>query len=183
MQKWNSLTDKQKSYELALGLTAFNLLIFLIPPLTGFTFEARVIPLWLGIASLVIILLQIPFCLILRGKKLTWIARGIFLYELIGGLAYVAFFLSYVLASGHNAFSDGALTLFRWWTLGYQPIIVTLSRIIGVPLKFTMGIFYLIQIELYGYTVTAIRKDIRYEKEREEDRAYEEATRGRSGNR
>lgn len=181
MQKWNSLTDKQKSYVLALGLTAFNLLVFLIPPLTNFTFETRAIPLWLGIVSLVLFLVHIPFCVFLRWKKTGWIARGIFLYELVGGIAYVVFFLSYIILSGHSAFSDGALSLFRWWTLGYQPIIVTLSRVIGIPLKFTMGIFYLVHIELYGYTVTAIRKDIRYEKEREEDRAYEEATKGRSG--
>ncbi len=182
MQKLNSLTDKQKSYALALTLAAFNILVFLIPPFTGLTFETRAIPLWLGIVSLVVFLVHIPFCIFLRAKKLWWIARGVFLYELIGGLAYVVFFLSYIMLSGHSAFSDGALTLFRWWTLGYQPIIVTLSRIVGIPLKFTMGILYLIQIELYGYTVTAIRKDIRYEKEREEDRAYEEATRGRGGN-
>ena len=97
-------------------------------------------------------------------------------------VAYVAFFVSYVLGGGHNSFANGALTMFRWWTLWYEPIVVTLSRLIGIPLKFTMGIFYLLLIELYGYTVTAIRKDIRYEKQREEDRAYEEATRGRGGN-
>lgn len=182
MQKINNWTDKQKSYVLALGLTVFNILIFLIPPLTGFTFEARAIPLWLGIVSLVLFLVHIPFCIFLRAKKLWWIARGIFLYELVGGLAYVAFFLSYIICSGHTGFSDCALDLFRWWTLAYQPIVVTLSRVIGIPLKFTMGILYLLHIELYGYTVTAIRKDIRFEKEREEDRAYEEATRGRGGN-
>ena len=41
MQKINSWTDKQKSYLLAAGLAALNILIFLIPPLTGFTFETR----------------------------------------------------------------------------------------------------------------------------------------------
>ena len=181
MQKINSWTDKQKSYLLAAGLAALNILIFLIPPLTGFTFETRAIPLWLGIVSLVLFLIHIPFCILLRGKKLWWIARGIFLYEFVGGLAYAVFFLSYIIAGGHSAFSDCALSVFRWWTLAYQPIVVTLSRIIGIPLKFTMGVLYLIHSELYGYTVTAIRKDIRYEKEREEDRAYEEATRGRGG--
>ncbi|MBR5280484.1 MAG: hypothetical protein IKU26_05920 [Clostridia bacterium] len=182
MQKWNSFTDKQKSYIFALTLAALNTFIFLLPPLTGFTFETRAIPLWLGLCSLGLFLAHIPFCIFLRAQKRWWIARGIFLYELVGGLAYVAFFLSYIICSGHTGFSDGALTLFRWWTLGYQPIIVTLSRVIGVPLKFTMGVFYLLHVELYGYTVTAIRKDIRYEKEREEDRLYEEATRGRGGN-
>lgn len=182
MQKLNSLTDKQKSYVLALALAVLNITVFLIPPLTGLTFETRAIPLWLGIASLVMFLVHIPFCIFLRAKKLWWIARGVFFYELIGGIAYAVFFLSYIVLSGHSAFADSMLTLFQWWTLGYQPIIVTLSRIIGIPLKFTMGIFYLIHIELYGYTVTAIRKDIRYEKEQEEDRAYEEATRGRGGN-
>lgn len=182
MQKWNSFTDKQKSYMLALALTVCNILVFLLPPLTGFTFETRAISLWLGICSLVLFLVHIPFCIVLRSKKLWWMARGIFLYEFIGGIAYVVFFLSYIICSGHTGFSDSALTVFRWWTLGYQPIVVTLSRILGVPLKFTMGILYLLHIELYGYTVTAIRKDIRYEKEREEDRLYEEATRGRGGN-
>jgi hypothetical protein len=124
---------------------------------------------------------HIVLCIICRIKKMSWIMRGLFLYQLVGGIAYVLFFVTYIASNGGSPVTAGALDCFRWWTLWYEPAMVTLSRMIGIPLKFTMGIFYLILIDITGSTVTAIRKDIRYEKQREEDRLYEEATRGRGG--
>lgn len=181
MQQWNVFTEKQKSYILALGLIVLNFLVFLIPGLRGFSFEFRPISLWITIVTLILYLIHIPLCMLLRFKKKGWIARGIFLYQFAGALAYVVFFVTYIASEGQSPITQGALDVFRWWTLWYQPFSVILSRFIGIPLKFTLGILYLILIEISGATVTAIRKDIRYEKQREEDRLYEEATKGRGG--
>lgn len=181
MQQRISLTEKQKSYILAAVLAGLNFLVFLIPALRSYTFENRAISLLAAGISTLIFLIHIPICIFLRFHKKMWIARGIFLYQLIGALAYVIFFFGYVAGNASTAFFSACYNTFRHWTLWYEPLVVTLSRLIGIPLKFTMGILYLILIEITGSTITAIRKDIRYEREREEDRAYEEATRGRGG--
>ncbi len=179
--QWSSLNDKQKSYLAALLLAVANFLVFLLTPLRHYTFETRAISVWMAVISAILFLGHIVLCIVCRFKKKLWIVRGLFLYQLVGGIAYVIFFVTYIASSGGSSVTAGALDCFRWWTLWYEPCTVTLSRIIGIPLKFTMGIFYLILIDLSGSTVTAIRKDIRYEKQREEDRLYEEATRGRGG--
>ncbi len=181
MQQRVTLTDKQKSYLLAASLAVLNLLIFLLSPLGSYSFEDKKISLPLAIISVCLYLLHIILCIILRFQKKIWIARGLFLYQLVGAAAYIIFFVGYIAGNGQSAFFDGAYDIFRWWTLWYEPFTVTLSRLIGIPLKFTMGILYLILIELSGTTVTAIRKDLRYERERAEDRAHEEATKGRGG--
>ena len=178
---WNSLNDKQKSYIFAFGLSIINFLVFALSPLSNFTFENQPISMWAAILSAIIFLGHIVLCIVCRFKKKLWVMRGIFLYELVGGIAYVLFFVTYIASRGGSSMTAGALDCFHWWTLWYEPFVVTLSRFIGIPLKFTMGILYLILIDLSGSTVTAIKKDIRYEKQREEDRRYEEATRGRGG--
>ncbi len=179
--QWSSLNDKQKSYILAFGLAVVNFLVFLLSPLGDFTFENQKVSLWMAILSAILFVGHIILCIVCRFKKKLWIARGIFLYQLVGGIAYVIFFVTFIASSAGASITQSALDVFRWWTLWYEPFTVTLCRFIGIPLKFVMGILYLILIDLSGSTVTAIRKDIRYEKQREEDRRYEEATKGRGG--
>lgn len=181
MQQNTSQREKRKAWILAAALTGLNLLLFVVPMLRNYTFETRAISVSLAIGSAVLYLAHIPLCIYLRLRKKTWIARGIFFYELAGALAYIVYFFGYITGQAGTPFISVCYSLFRWWTLWYEPIMVTLSRLIGIPLKFTMGIIYLVLIEFSGSTVTAIKKDIRYEWEREEDRAYEESTRGHGG--
>lgn len=172
--KFRSLKDNSKSYILSVILTAFNILFVLVAGLRNYTSENKAVSRPLFILSVIIVVFCFSLLIFLRIKRYLWIIKGIFIYEIIGIVCYLLFFVGYIGSQGGETQLNTFYIYFSWWTIGFEPSVLTLSRFIGIPLKFTMGIFYFLYTYFTGSAYLSVRKDISYEKRLEEDRLFEE---------
>lgn len=170
MDFFRKMTDKSKALALTLGLSAANILIVLILGLWGYSFELKGFPVFLCVISAVLLVLHIPAVIICRIKKKLWIVRGWFCYQMIGIVCFVIFFCGYVGSEGGSNGLTQFYVIFNSWTLHLQPCVVVLSRFIGIPLKYVLAIVYMVRTYITGNTYLNIKKDIRYEREMEENR-------------
>lgn len=62
--------------------------------------------------------------------------------------------------------------LFNWWSMPIQPFSIIIARFTGTKLRYIVGIVYIIITYITGVTVSAIKKDIAYEKQYAEDHQH-----------
>lgn len=132
-----------------------------------FSFEYRKVNTLLFIANILLVLLYFAFCILMRAKKMKNLAMGLFYFQLLGSLAFIIFFVAFM--AGKDESVSFISNLFKWWSLPIQPLCVTIARITGTRLWYILGISYMILTYITAITASAIKKDIKYEKQYAED--------------
>lgn len=172
---WKSLSDKTRAVLIAAGIAALNVLFVLIFRLNGVRIEdtnVTGLQFWLSFA---VCAAHIGLCIFLRIRRLTRISLGIFIYQLIAVAAYLLFFAGHIGGQGKENGLTAFFVIFRWWTLGYQWLMVRVSWTTGIPFRYSAAIIYLILVYISLYAYSGAVRDIRYERQRAEDKAYVEA--------
>ncbi len=164
--------DNKISILIALLLTAFNIVVVLCFDLQHFSFETRRLTAFQIIFSASLYLLYIAFCIFMWAKRWQKLAAGIFLYQLVGSAAYILYFINFIF---QTRFQNLPYTLFKAWTLAFEPVMVALGRLSGIKAKYLIALGYLLLTIISGKTVIAIRKDIAYEKKYREDHPHPDA--------
>ncbi len=162
--------DNLCSLGIGAALILCNIAIFFGCGLQEFTFETRKLTALQIILSAVLYLLYIAFCILMRAKKYSRLAKGIFYYQLVGSVAYILYFFHFVFQTGLGGL---AYSVFHAWTLPFSPVMVAIGRITGIRAKYLEAICYLILTFTTGKTIIAIRKDKAYEKKYQEDHCHE----------
>jgi len=178
-QLWNSLSDKTRAVLIAAAISLLNVLFVLIFRLQSVHIEDTDVTgtqFWI---SLAVIAAHIGLCIFLRIKRLTRISLGIFIYQMIAVAAYLLFFAGHIGGQGAENGLTAFFVIFRWWTLGYQWAMVRISWTTGIPFQYLSPIIYMILVYISLYSYSAAVRDIRYERQRAEDQAYIEATKGK----
>ena len=103
----------------------------------------------------------------MRAKKMKNLAMGLFYFQLLGSLAFIIFFVAFM--AGKDESVSFISNLFKWWSMPIQPLCVTIARITGTRLWYILGISYMILTYITAITASAIKKDIKYEKQYAED--------------
>ncbi|MBR3838272.1 MAG: hypothetical protein IKJ75_00905 [Clostridia bacterium] len=137
----------------------------------NFSFEYRKVGTLLFIANLLLLLLYFAFCMLMRLKQAKNLAMGLFYFQLLGAVAFVIYFVAFM--AGKDESVTFFTNLFKWWSMPIQPLCITIARITGTKLWYISGILYLIITYVTAITASAIKKDIKYEKQYAEDHKHE----------
>lgn len=162
--------ENRTSLLIALILTILNIAIVFCFDLQKLSFESRRLTAFQIISSAAFYILYIVFCIFMRIRRYTTLAKALFYYQLVGAAAYILYFFCFLFRTG---LGEAFYTLFNTWTLLFQPIMVALGRLSGIQAKYLSALFYLVLTLITGKTVIAIRKDIAYEKQYREDHMHE----------
>lgn len=155
----------------ASALSFVNILAIFIFNLHSFSFEMRKLSLPEIVFSGGIIFFCIVLCILMRVKRYSKLAKGIFYYEMIGFAAFALYFFTFIFnISVQSLF----YTIFHAWTIPLEPLGVFLGRICGIKAKYLVALFYLTVTFITGKTVIAIKKDIAYEIKYQEDHPIHE---------
>lgn len=156
----------KKSLIFALILITINILIIFPLGLHHFTFENQELsPLQVTVSALVYFL-YVSFCIFMWIKRYIILAKGFFIYNLVGAFSYFLYFISFIFgAKAQNAF----YIVFHSWSIMFEPLTVALGRISGIKAKYITAILYLLLTYISGKVIIAIRNDISYEKKYKED--------------
>lgn len=173
--KMKQIIDKltQRKFIFFYIFTGINLIIYLIAFKTGnraFSFESQKANIGLFILSLILILAYFAFCVFMRVKKCKALSYGIFYYQLLGFIFFIITFIA--LMSGKENSVRVIGDLFNWWSMPIQPFSIIIARFTGTKLRYIVGIVYIIITYITGVTVSAIKKDIAYEKQYAEDHQH-----------
>lgn len=165
-----SINENKIPLLIALALSILNILIVFCSGLHKYSFEESRFTAFQLILPAALYILYIVFCIFMRAKRYSSLAKGIFCYQLVGSAAYIIYFVNFVF---NTPFKEIPYSVFHAWTLIFDPIMVALGRVSGIRSKYLAAIFYLVLTFITGKTIIAIRKDIKYEKEYLEDHAHE----------
>ncbi len=122
---------------------------------------------------------HIAFCIAYRIFKKPDLLLGVFFYQFFAVICYVLFFIGFVGSEGKDSWFTGFFTVFKWWSVGYQDLMVMIARFTGIPFRFSGPVIYLILTLLTGRAYISVRKDIKYEETVQKEKEYVERTRGR----
>lgn len=132
-----------------------------------FSFEFRKVSTLLFVANIVLLVMYIAFCILMRAKKMKNLAMGLFYHQLLGFVAFVIYFVAFM--AGKEGSVMFFTNMFKWWSMALQPFCVTIARVTGTRLWYIIGITYMIFTYITAITASAIKKDIRYERQYAED--------------
>lgn len=167
MKRLKHFYHKNKtSLLIAFILSIINILAVFIFNLKTFTFENISLTLYQVILSASFCVIYIAFCIFMQIKRYSTLAKGIFLYQMIGFLTYALYFLFFIFGIKGQSI---LYTIFHSWTIYLEPIGVFLGRIGGIKAKYIVAMLYLLLTYIIGRTIIAIRKDIAYETQYKED--------------
>lgn len=152
-------------------LSVLNIAIVLGFGLWNFSFEERRITAFQIISSASVYILYIAFCIIMRFKRTSRLAKSIFCYQLIGSAAYILYFICFIF---RISLAAPLYKIFHAWSIMFEPVMTAVGRLTGIRAKYLAAIFYLALTFITGKTVIAIRKDISYERKYKEDHEHEQ---------
>lgn len=164
--------DGKKILCISILLAALNISVILCFGLWNFSFEERKLTAFQILFSAGAYIFYIAFCIFMRFKRTSKLAKGIFCYQLIGSASYILYFVCFIFGI---PLASPFYGIFHSWSVIFDPIMVAIGRFTGIRAKYLAAIFYLILTFITGKTVIAIRKDIAYDRKYKEDHAHEHA--------